>query len=115
MSTTDRAMMLGIRHRCGQEVQFWIPTYLVASIIGDLHDNEVLGLAGWMEEEGMLPEGSAAQPADLLAHLRRQLAPRSIAFIDVEHDASVCPSCGALLPWIDAVTEYVAGKRRGEY
>jgi hypothetical protein len=115
MSTTDRAMMLGIRHRCGQEVQFWIPTYLVAPIIGDLHENEVLGLAGWMEEEGMLPEGAAAGPADLVAHLRSQMAPRSVSFIDVEHDASVCPSCGALLPWIDMVTEYVAGKRRGEY
>jgi len=107
--------MLGIRHRCGQEVQFWIPTYLVASIIGDLDESEVLGLAGWMEEEGMLPSDEASQPENLIEHLRRQLAPRSVAFIDVEHDASVCPSCGALLPWIDAVTQYVDGKRQGEY
>jgi hypothetical protein len=108
-------MMLGIRHRCGQEVQFWIPAYLVAPIIGDLHENEVLGLAGWMEEEGMLAGDAAVQPGNLLEHLRRQLEPRSIAFIDVENDASVCPSCGALLPWIDAVTQYVAGRQQGEY
>ena len=107
--------MLGIRHRCGQEIQFWIPAYLVAPIIGDLHEEEVSGLAGWMEEEGMLPDDAAAQSGDLLEHLRRQLAPRSVALIDVEHDASVCPSCGTLLPWIDAVTQYVAGRRRGEY
>ena len=105
--------MLGIRHRCGQEIQFWIPAYLVASIIGDLHNDEVEGLATWMEEQGMLPADEQV-PDNLVEHLRRQLEPRQVAFIDVENDASVCPSCGALLPWIDAVTEYVAGQARGE-
>lgn len=110
MSTTDRAMMLGIRHRCGQELQYWIPTHLVAPIIADLHDHEVHGLAGWMEEEGMLGGSQEAQPVDLVAHLRKQLAPRNIAFIDVENDASACPSCGGLIPWIDAVAQYVASQ-----
>ncbi len=105
--------MLGIRHRCGQEIQFWIPAYLVAPIVGDLHEHEVEGLASWMEDQGMLT-GEEGQPDNLIEHLRRQLAPRHVAFIDVEEDASVCPSCGALLPWIDAVTEYVAGQSRGE-
>jgi hypothetical protein len=110
MSATDRAMMLGVRHRCGQEVQFWIPAYLVAPIIGDLQHADVQGLAGWMEEEGMLPAEPAAQPDDLIEHLRRQLEPRNVAFIDVEKDASACPACGGLIPWVEAVTEYVASQ-----
>ncbi|HEX2052523.1 MAG TPA: hypothetical protein VHJ78_02195 [Actinomycetota bacterium] len=114
MSTTDRAMMLGIRHRCGQEIQFWIPAYLVAPMLGDLHDLEVESLASWMDDQGMLsPE--APEPDNLVEHLRTQLAPRHVAFVDVEKDASVCPSCGSLIPWVDAVTEYVAGRARGDY
>ena len=113
MSTTDRAMMLGIRHRCGQEIQFWIPAYLVAPIIGDLHDHEVEGLSAWMEDQGMLAGDD--RPDNLVEHLRQQLAPRQVAFIDVEKDASACPSCGSLLPWVDAVSEYVAGQARGEF
>lgn len=113
MSTTDRAMMLGIRHRCGQEIQFWIPAYLIASIIGDMYEEEVEGLSTWMEEQGMLH--GDAQPENLVEHLRQHLVPRNVGFIDVEKDPSVCPSCGGLLPWIDAVTEYIAGQSRGEY
>lgn len=111
MSATDRAMMLGIRHRCGQELQFWIPAYLVASIIEDLSGVEVEGLAGWMAEEGMLPPADALQPDNLVEHLRDQLAPRNIALIDVESDASACPSCGGLIPWVEAVGWYVASQK----
>lgn len=112
MTSTDRAMMLGIRHRCGQEINFWIPAYLVQPIIGDLREHEVEGLASWMEDQGMMP--ADGPPADLVAHLRSQLAPRDVAFIDVERDPSLCPACGTLLPWIDAVSEYVTGQARGE-
>ena len=115
MSATDRAMMLGIRHRCGQELQFWIPAYLVAPLIEDLSDLEVQGLAGWMSEEGMLPPEGAAHPENLVEHLRDQLAPRNIAFIDVEKDVSACPSCGGLIPWVEAVSQYVASQNDAEY
>ncbi len=111
MSATDRAMMLGIRHRCGQELQFWIPAYLVAPIIEDLSGVEVEGLAGWMAEEGMLPPEGAPPPDNLVDHLRDQLAPRNVALIDVETDASACPSCGGLIPWVEAVSRYVASQR----
>lgn len=114
MSTTDRAMMLGIRHRCGQEIQFWIPAYLVQPMLADVTGLEVEGLASWMEEQGMLTSDSPP-PENLVEHLRNQLAPRQVAFVDVEKDASVCPACGSLIPWIDAVTEYVSGRARGEY
>lgn len=112
MSITERAMMLEMRHRCGQQIHFWIPASLVAPIIGDLQEVDVQALSGWMIEEGML--SPAEQPDDLMAHLRRELAPRNIALIDVENDASVCPYCGTLLPWLEAVTEYVVGRNRGE-
>lgn len=103
-------MMLGIRHRCGQELQFWIPAYLVAPIIEDLPGLEVEGLAGWMAEEGMLPPAEGPQPYDLVGHLRDELAPRNIAFVDVENDVSACPSCGGLIPWVEAVSQYVASQ-----
>jgi hypothetical protein len=108
-------MMLGIRHRCGQELQFWIPAYLVAPLIEDLSDLEVQGLAGWMAEEGMLPPEEAPQPDDLVGHLRDQLAPRNVALIDVEKDVSACPTCGGLIPWVEAVSQYVASQNELGY
>jgi uncharacterized protein (UPF0212 family) len=38
--------------------------------------------------------------------LRAELAPRGIAFIDVDRDSSVCPTCGALLRWLDILADY---------
>ncbi len=113
MSSTDRAMMLGIRHRCGQQLQFWIPIYLVAPIVAELSGHEVGALSGWMQEEGMLPSPTEPQPLNLIEHLKEQLAPRDIAFIDVENDASACPRCGGLIPWVDAVGQYVASQNDG--
>src|SRR5256714_15504285 len=76
MPETDRAIMLGIRHRCGQEVQFWIPAELVAAIARRLDEStQALGLAQWMEGEGLLPDIEEAPPEGLVERLRTELAP----------------------------------------
>src|SRR2546427_3852541 len=63
MPETGRAIMLGIRHRCGQEVQFWIPADLVAVIARRLdEETEALGLAEWMEGEGILADYANRSP-----------------------------------------------------
>ncbi|MGQ0678100.1 MAG: hypothetical protein ACT4OM_00310 [Actinomycetota bacterium] len=113
MSYSDQAMMLGIRHKCGQEVQFWIPIHLIEAIIGDVSEDEVTGLAGWMQEQGLLDGEAPASPELLVEQLRRELAPRQVAFIDVESDASACPACGSMIQWLDAVAEF-ARMRKGE-
>ena len=107
MPDTGRAIMLGIRHRCGQEVQFWIPADLVAVIARRLDEQtEALGLAEWMQEEGIL-DGIDEAPSDaLVQRLRTELAPRGVHFIDVEQDPSICPSCGSLLRWLDILSDY---------
>ena len=107
MPETGRAIMLGIRHRCGQEVQFWIPADLVTAIARRLdQETEALGLAEWMEGEGIL-DGLEEAPSDaLVQRLRTELAPRGVAFIDVEQDASICPSCGGMLRWLDILADY---------
>lgn len=107
--------MLGIRHRCGQVLQFWIPAYLVAPLIEDLSGLEVGGLAEWMSDEGMLPPDGAPQPDDLLEHLRNELEPRNVALIDVEKDVAACPACGGLIPWVEAVSQYVASQNEPGY
>lgn len=112
MSDSDRAIMLGIRYRCGQEIQFWIPLYLVSHLVEGLAEQgfaeqERVILAEWMAGEGMIPD-AASPPEDLLARLRSGLGPRDVAFIDVESDASVCAGCGTLLPWIDVLRQYVS-------
>lgn len=107
MPETGRAIMLGIRHRCGQEVQFWIPADLVTSIAERLDEaTQALGLAEWMQDEGLLAGYDEAPPEVLVERLRTELAPRGIGFIDVDRDASVCPSCGALLRWLDILADY---------
>ncbi len=107
MPDTGRAIMLGIRHRCGQEVQFWIPADLVGPIAERLDgETEVLGLAEWMHDEGIL-EGVDEAPSEVLVErLRDELGPRGVAFIDVERDKSVCPTCGGMLRWLDILAEY---------
>jgi hypothetical protein len=113
MPETGRAIMLGIRHRCGQEVQFWIPAELVAAIAQRLDENtQALGLSEWMVEEGLLEGLEEAPPEILVDRLRSELAPRGIAFIDVDKDPSVCPACGSLLRWLDILVDY-AGRSAG--
>jgi len=113
VSYSDQAMMLGIRHKCGQEIQFWIPVHLIAPIIGEVDESEITGLAGWMEEQGLWNGQEPESPEDLVEQLKKQLAPRRVAFINVEQDSSVCPACGSMIQWLDAVAEY-AQMRRGE-
>ena len=114
MPETDRAIMLGIRHRCGQEIQFWIPADLVTAIARRLDEtSQALGLAQWMEGEGLLADLGEAPPEVLVDRLRAELAPRGIGFIDVDRDASVCPTCGALLRWLDILADY-AHRAAGE-
>ena len=105
--------MLGIRHKCGQEIQFWIPVQLVAAVIGDVDDSEIVGLAGWMQEQGFLLDEEPESPDDLIEQLKHELAPQDVAFIHVERDSSICPSCGSLIQWLDAVTEYAHMRRGG--
>jgi hypothetical protein len=114
VSYSDQAMMLGIRHKCGQEIQFWIPVHLIAPIIGDVDESEITGLAGWMEEQGLLNDEEPERPEDLVEQLKQELAPRRVAFINVEQDSSVCPSCGSMIQWLDAVTQYAQMRRGGD-
>jgi hypothetical protein len=99
--------MLGVRHRCGQEIQFWIPADLVAPQAERLDQQvESLGLAEWMEGEGILA-GDEHLPQDVLVErLREELPPRGVAFIDVDKDISECPACGTLLRWLDILNDY---------
>lgn len=115
MSYSDQAMMLGIRHKCGQELQFWIPVHLVASIIGEVAESEVTGLAGWMHEQGLLTDQEPESPEALVEQLKEELAPRDIAFINVEQDSSVCPRCGGMIQWLEAVALYAQGERGEGY
>jgi hypothetical protein len=112
MEEADRAVMLGIRHRCGQEVQFWIPAHVIASLVPSLGDPETRGLTSWMREEGLLDREPEAPvpPQELMGQLKSGLGERDVALIDVEKDTSVCPSCGALIPWLDALVEYARGQ-----
>ncbi len=105
--------MLGIRHRCGQEVQFWIPAHLIASIVPALGDPQTLGLSSWMREEGLLDdeeEEAPGPPQELIGQLKTGLSRRRVALIDVEKDSSICPACGVLLPWLDVLVEYAEGR-----
>jgi hypothetical protein len=114
VSASDHAMMLGIRHKCGQEIQFWIPVDLVAPIIGDVDESEIMGLAGWMQEQGFSADEEPGSPDALVEQLKEELAPHDVAFIHVERDSSICPGCGSLIRWLDAVTEYAQMRRGGE-
>ena len=79
MPDTGRAIMLGIRHRCGQEVQFWIPADLVGMIARRLdEETEALGLAEWMQEEGILDDVEEAPSEALVQRLRTELAPEAL-------------------------------------
>lgn len=110
MAEPGRAIMLGIRHRCGQEIQFWIPADLVDTIAGQLDARtETQGLAEWMRDEGILPEGDDLPAEVLVERLRAEFIPRQVHLINVETDESVCPSCGALLRWLDILVDYARG------
>src|ERR1700730_13476807 len=99
--------MLGIRHRCGQEVQFSIPAELVVAIARRLDEStQALGLAQWMEGEGLLAELDEAPAEVLVDRLRAELAPTGMAVIDSDPDASVCPTCGALVRWLAILADY---------
>jgi hypothetical protein len=113
VSASDQAMMLGIRHKCGQEIQFWIPVGLVAPLIGDVDESEIVGLAGWMQEQGFLGEEEPESAEELVEQLKTHLAPQRVAFIHVERDPAVCPGCGSLVRWLDAVAEYAHMRRGG--
>src|SRR3981081_2231319 len=107
MPETDRAIILGIRHPSGQAGRLWSPAELVPTIARRLDEStEALGLAQWMEGEGLLADLDEAPPEVLVERLREELAPRGIAFIDVDRDPSVCPTCGALLRWLDILADY---------
>lgn len=112
---SDQAMMLGIRHKCGQELQFWIPLHLVVAIIGTVEESEVTGLAGWMNQQGLLRDVEPESSEALVEQLKEELAPRDIVFINVEQDSSECPRCGGLIQWLDAVTQYAQGQRGEGY
>ncbi|HLI56880.1 MAG TPA: hypothetical protein VKY26_07565 [Actinomycetota bacterium] len=107
MDESARAIMLGVRHRCGQEIQFWIPADLV-SVQAERLDQRVesLGLTQWMQDEGILAGDEQLPQEDLIERLRDELSPRGIAFIDVDKDISECPSCGSLLRWLDILNDY---------
>ncbi|GAC1361566.1 MAG: hypothetical protein NVSMB32_00740 [Actinomycetota bacterium] len=112
MAETGRAIMLGIRHRCGQEIQFWIPAELVEAIAQRLDEQtETLGLAEWMRDEGILHPADDLPPEALVERLRTELAPRDIHLIHVDQDESSCPSCGALLRWLDILVDYARGNQ----
>lgn len=101
--------MIGIRHRCGQIIQFWIPASWVLPVLERSLALETEDLGNWMAEKGWLQDDEIEQPQDLVGHLRKQLEPRGVAFIDVQQDESVCPSCSRLVPWTDVVAELAGG------
>lgn len=110
----SRAIMLGIRHRCGQEIQFWIPAELVGTIAHRLDQQaETLGLAEWMRDEGILKDYDESSPEVLVERLRDELSPRGIAFIHVDQDISACPSCGGMMRWLDILVDAAKGGRDG--
>ena len=114
MDDRERAIMLGIRHRCGQEIQFWIPASLVDAIAQELDAKvETQGLAEWMRDEGILAGEDEDPPEGLVERLRAELEPRQVHLINVEEDESTCPSCGALLPWLDILVDYARQARGG--
>lgn len=107
MDESARAIMLGVRHRCGQEIQFWIPAELVTAQAESLDQRvESLGLAEWMQDEGILDPDESPPQDVLVGRLRDELAPRGIAFIHVDRDVSECPTCGSLLRWLDILNDY---------
>lgn len=107
MDDAARAIMLGVRHRCGQEIQFWIPADLVWEQAERLDQRvESLGLTQWMQDEGILAGDEQLPQEDLIERLRDELGPRGVAFIDVDKDISECPSCGSLLRWLDILNDY---------
>lgn len=114
MDANARAVMLGIRHRCGQEVQFWIPADLIPAQAERLDEEiGVLGLTEWMQDEGLLGDEEELPQEVLVERLRDTLAPRGVAFIHVDREPSLCPGCGALLRWLDIVTGYAERSRGG--
>lgn len=107
MDDAARAIMLGVRHRCGQEIQFWIPADLVWAQAERLDQRvESLGLTQWMQDEGILAGDEQLPQEELIERLRDELGPRGVAFIDVDKDISECPSCGSLLRWLDILNDY---------
>src|SRR2546421_103722 len=91
MPETDRAIMLGIRHRCGQEIQFWIPAELVTAIARRLDEtSQALGLAQWMEGEGLLADLDEAPPEVLVDRLRAELAPPVLGGARSERFLAAC-------------------------
>lgn len=105
--------MIGIRHRCGQIIQFWIPASWVLPVLERSLTLETEDLGSWMTGKGWLADDGDEQPENLVERLKEQLAPRGVAFIDVQKDESVCPTCENLVPWVDVVAE-LAGSSPGE-
>lgn len=114
VTESGKSVMIGIRHRCGQIIQFWIPASWVLPVLERSLTLEAEDLGSWMAAKGWLAaEDEAEQPENLVEHLREQLAPQGVAFIDVQKDESVCPACASLVPWVDVVAE-LAGSGPGE-
>lgn len=111
MTPSRKSVMIGIRHRCGQIIQFWIPADWILPVLERSHTLEAEDLGAWMAEQGWMPDPAEEQPPDLVEHLREQLTPRGVVFIDVEKDESVCPRCSSLLRWVDVVADLAAGSR----
>lgn len=117
VTETERAIMLGIRHRGGREVQFWIPAPIIASIVPAPGDPRTPGLSSWMREEGLLDDEAEAPipPGARRSSLKTGLGRQGVALIDVERDSSICPSCGALLPWLNAPGGLSWGRRPAQF
>lgn len=113
MTDAGKSVMIGIRHRCGQIMQFWIPASWVLPVLERSLSLQTEDLGSWMAAKGWLPDEEADRPHDLVEHLKEQLAPRGVAFIDVQQDESVCPGCSELVPWVDVVAD-LAGSGPGE-
>lgn len=105
VTESRKAVMIGIRHRCGQIIQFWIPASWVLPVLERSLTLETEDLGSWMAGKGWLAGDEDEQPENLVEHLKEQLAPRGVAFIDVQKDESVCPTCDDLVPWVDVVAE----------
>ncbi len=111
VTEAGKSVMIGIRHRCGQIIQFWIPASWVLPVLERSLTLETEDLGSWMTGKGWLAEDE--QPENLVEHLKEQLVPQGVAFIDVQKDEAVCPTCGNLVPWVDVVAE-LAGNSPGE-